>query len=93
MDFSTALIALKLGHKVTRSIWGDPKVFVVMQDGYPDGIPINANTARATGLPEGTMCKFQPYLVLHTAQDDFTPWAPTQSDVLTDDWVFEEIPR
>lgn len=88
-DFSDALDFIKGGEKVARAAWqisGDD-TYVVLQPGYPDGIPINANTAKATGLPEGHLKKFQPYLMQHTAQGDFVPWAPTVSDVLADDWL------
>jgi hypothetical protein len=92
VDFSTALIAAKLGHKITRPGWV-PGTFVVMQDGYPEGIGINANTARATGIPEGTVCRFQPYLISLTAAGDFVPWVIGHSDVLADDWAFEAVPQ
>ena len=59
----------------------------MLQDGYPDGIAINANTARATGLNEGAVCVFRPYLMLCTADGSFVPWAPTASDVLAEDWL------
>lgn len=60
--------------------------YVVLQKGYPDGIPINKNTAEATGIPEGTIKKFLPYLLMCTAQGDFVPWLISQTDILADDW-------
>lgn len=94
MDFGEALTALRSGGKVARVGWNGAGQFVVYQPGYPDGIGINANTARATGIPEGTVKRFRPYLMLHTAQGDFVPWAPSVSDVLADDWsqVPGEVP-
>lgn len=86
MDFSDALRRCRTGDKISRVGWNAAGMFVVHQAGYPDGIPINANTSRATGLPEGTVCKFQPYLMLKTAQDSFVPWLASQSDLLADDW-------
>jgi hypothetical protein len=89
VDFSEALVRLRLvGSKVTRQGWNAPGQYVVLQKGYPDGIAINANTAQATGIPEGTVCVFRPYLMLCTADDSFVPWVPTVSDVLALDWVF-----
>ena len=87
MDFSLALADLKAGSKITRDSWNAPGQFVVLQAGYPDGIPINANTAAATGIPQGTVCRFRPYLMLHTADGSFVPWSPTVSDVLAEDWA------
>jgi hypothetical protein len=86
MDFSDALVALKGGARIARLGWNAAGQYVVFQPGYPDGIGINANTAKATGIPQGTVKRFRPYLMLHTAQGDFVPWAPSVSDVLADDW-------
>lgn len=87
MDFSDALREVKAGTRITRTTWNGADQFVTYQPGYPDGIAINANTARATGIPEGSIRQFRPYLMLCTAQADFVPWAPTVSDVLADDWT------
>ena len=61
-------------------------MWLTKQDCYPDGIPINANTSRAVGLPEGTVCKFLPYILMRTAQGAFVPWLASQTDILADDW-------
>ncbi|MEU0947618.1 DUF2829 domain-containing protein [Streptomyces canus] len=87
LDFSAALKALKAGACLTRAGWNGRGMFVVRQKGYPDGIPINANTAEATGIPQGTLCAFLPYLMMRTAQGDFVPWTISHTDVLADDWV------
>ena len=86
-DFSDALNDLKAGARIAREGWNAGGQFVVLQKGYPDGIAINANTAEATGIPQGTVRVFRPYLMLHTADGSFVPWAPTVSDVLADDWT------
>jgi hypothetical protein len=87
VDFSDALRQCKNGNGIQRAGWNGKDMYVVYQPGYPDGIGINANTARATGLPEGTVCKFLPYLMLRTAQGDFVPWLASQTDLLADDWA------
>lgn len=86
MDFSEALNALKMGRKVYRMGWNGKGMYIVHQQAYPDGISINGNTAEATGLPEGTLCRFRPYLMMKTVQDDFVPWVASQSDLLAEDW-------
>ena len=86
MDFGGALTALKAGSQVARHGWNGKGMFVAYQAGYPDGIAINANTAKATGIPQGTVCAFRPYLMLKTADDEFVPWVASQSDLLADDW-------
>ena len=87
MNFSNALDLLKEGKKIARKNWNGKGMYLVFQKGYPDGIPINANTAGATGIPEGTICRFRPYIMMFTAQRDFVPWVASQSDLLEDDWV------
>lgn len=86
-DFGLALRYLRAGARVTRAGWNGKGMYVTLQHGYPDGIAINANTADATGLPEGTVCKFRPYLMMFTAQGDFVPWVASQTDLLAEDWT------
>lgn len=85
-EFEDALIDVKAGKRIARAGWNAAGQWVVLQKGYPEGITINANTAHATGIPEGTVCRFRAYLMLRTADGSFVPWAPTVSDVLADDW-------
>lgn len=85
MDIGWAVRALRAGQQVTRASWG-AGMYVAYQEGYPDGIAINANTARATGLPEGMVCRFLPYLMVRTAEGAFRPWDISQDDALADDW-------
>lgn len=87
LSFSGALDALKAGERVARAGWNGKGMFVVLQRGYPDGIPINRNTAEATGIPEGTVCRFLPYLMLRTVDGSFVPWLISQTDALADDWT------
>lgn len=90
-DFGQALTWLREGFQVFRDSWYGDR-FVVLQEGYPKGIGINANTAKATGLPEGTICRFEPYLMIGVADGTspsgttFRPWEPTAQDVLAEDW-------
>lgn len=74
------------GCRVARRGWNGKGMYLVYQKGYPDGIPINANTASATGLPEGTVCKFLPYIMMRTADGSFVPWLCSQTDLLAADW-------
>ncbi|MEW2568292.1 DUF2829 domain-containing protein [Streptomyces sp. NPDC047070] len=90
MDIGEAIKAAKAGARVARTGpdgWSESGAWVVYQAGYPDGIAINANTARATGIPEGTVRAFSPYLMLHTADGTFVPWTISQSDALAEDWA------
>ncbi len=86
MDFGQALQELKAGNKVCRSGWNGRDMWVVLQKGYPEGIAINRNTSEATGIPEGTVMRFRPYIMMYTANGEFVPWLASQSDVLEEDW-------
>ncbi|MBO2461157.1 DUF2829 domain-containing protein [Actinomadura violacea] len=86
MDFGEALAALRAGDRLTRDGWNGRGMFIVLQAGYPDGIAINANTAQATGIEQGTVCKFRPYLMMRTVDGDFVPWVASQTDLLATDW-------
>lgn len=88
VDFSEALRRCKGGgERIARLNWNGPGMYVVYQAGYPQGIGINANTARATGIAEGAVCVFREYLMMFTADGEFVPWVASQSDILSDDWV------
>jgi hypothetical protein len=98
LSFASALAAVKAGQHATRSSWRGG--YVTAQAAYPQGIGVNANTARATGLPEGATAVFRPYLMRALPQvtpvvDDgrfveptpaFVPWTPDQDDLFAEDW-------
>ncbi|MFE9834093.1 DUF2829 domain-containing protein [Streptomyces sp. NPDC005551] len=86
MDFAQAFTLLKDGHLVARKNWSGYGMFVVRQQGYPDGIAINGNTAQATKLDEGTVCRFQPYMMIRNRDGSFVPWTPSQTDLFAEDW-------
>lgn len=88
MKFGEALEkAVSEGMRIARSGWNGKDMFVVYQKGYPDGIPINKNTSDATGIEEGTVCIFRPYLMMKTVDGSFVPWVISQSDALANDWA------
>lgn len=94
MNFSNALEHVKQGAHIARAGWNGKGMYVTYQKGYPDGIPINANTAQATGIEQGTVVKFSPYLMMKTAADEptFVPWLASQTDILADDWEVIRLP-
>lgn len=87
-DFGWALEQLRMGARVSREGWNGKGMWLVYQKAYPDGIPINDNTAQATGIPKGTICKFLPYIMMKTADGSFVPWLASQTDVLGFDWGY-----
>jgi hypothetical protein len=91
-DFSQALLHLKDGSKVARTGWNGKNMYIVLQKGYPNGMAINKNFAEATGIPENTVCKFLPYIMMKTADEKntFVPWLASQTDILGTDWTLIE---
>lgn len=87
MTFGEALEQLKLGNRVARTGWNGKGMFVVMQKGYPDGIPCNKQTAEAFGYEEGSLFKVRPYLQMRCADGTHQMWLASQSDILEEDWV------
>jgi hypothetical protein len=84
-EIGEAIRLMRSGLRVARAGWNGRGMWLAYQAGYPDGIPINANTARATGLAEGTIC-----VMMRTAPGDFVPWLCSQTDLLADDWEIAE---
>lgn len=87
MNFSEALNYLKNGHKVAREGWNGKDMFVVLQKGYPDGIPCNKQTAEAWGLKEGDLFKCEPYFQIKMVNGSHSMWVPSVNDCLAEDWV------
>lgn len=86
MSFSLALEFLKKGYKMLRAGWNGKRMYIVLQAGYPEGIVANKNTQEVLGVPEGTVVKVRPYLMMVDAQGMLVPWLASQTDLLTDDW-------
>lgn len=76
--------------RVRRQGWNGKGMYLVYQAGYPSGIPINKNTAEATGIPEGSVERFAPYVMVRTATGEFVPWLCSQTDLLATDWEIAE---
>lgn len=85
-DIGWAVHSMRDGNKVQRCGWNGKGMYVVFQKAYPEGIPINKSTAEATHQPEGTVCKFLPYVMMRTAGGEFVPWLCSQTDLLATDW-------
>lgn len=84
MSIGEAIRLLLDGRRVRRRKWIG--MWVVLQKGYPDGIPVNEQTATAIGQPPGTVRRFRRYLMARYPDGTFGPWDIAQEDVLADDW-------
>lgn len=92
LTFGEALEQLKAGRRVFRDGWNGKGMWLAYQKAYPEGVPINANTAEATGLPVGSVQRFLPYIMMCTASGAFVPWLASQTDILADDWFVFQCP-
>jgi hypothetical protein len=101
LSFGAALMSAQAGRHIARWAWAEGS-YVTAQAGYPQGIGVNANTAAATGLPEGSKAAFSPYLMMCVPARDagpafppppptFMPWTPGQDDLFAADWAV--LPR
>ena len=88
--FGAVIELAKQGSKIHRKGWNGKGMFVVYQKGYPEGIPCNAQTAKAWDLKEGDLFKCEPYLQIQTVNGSHSMWAPSVNDILSEDWDIVE---
>ena len=82
-EFGHALFLAKRGLKVARSGWNGAGMFAYIVDkGH-----YKAKTKAIRGFFEDDIVPYRAYWAIKPAQDDVTPWSPSGSDTLADDWV------
>lgn len=83
MDFSEALKALKLGHRVMREGWNGKGMFLFLVPGST----FNVNRPPLLGIyEEGTEVNYHAHIDMKTADGTIVPWLASQTDLLSDDW-------
>lgn len=83
MDFSTALLHIKSGHKVARKGWNGKGMFIFLVAGST----FTVNRAPLLGIyPEGTVVNYHAHVDMRTADGQIVPWLCSQTDMLADDW-------
>lgn len=80
--FGDAIKALKAGKKVTREGWNGADMYLYLVPGQE----FKSLTPHAIET-FGEMTPYRQYLALKTAQGDVATWSPSNSDVLSDDWI------
>lgn len=80
MNFSEALVKIKLGRKVCRNGWNGGGQFVRIFHAYSD----RQFKVAEVEPTDGTL---MPHLVLKNTHNQLIPWVPSQGDLLADDWV------
>lgn len=79
MTFGEAVEELKLGKQITRAGWNGKGMFLF----YVGSAEWTVHE-KLLPLVEGMVG--QSWIAMKTAQEMITPWAPVQSDVLSNDW-------
>lgn len=86
MNFGDALIALKAGHRVTRTGWNGTGMWLILVPGST----ITVETGRPLGnaAPDlvGQQVQYLPHIDMKTAQGQIVPWLASQTDLLCEDW-------
>ncbi|MGX9389776.1 DUF2829 domain-containing protein [Nitrobacteraceae bacterium UC4446_H13] len=84
LEFSTALVLLKEGHRVARRGWNGKDMFLFLVPGSRWTV----NRPPLLGIyPEGTEIQYHAHIDMKTAQGYVVPWLASQADLLADDWV------
>lgn len=90
MSFGHALHMLKKGFAMTRPSWNGKGLYVVMQKGFPDGVPCDKQTAEAWGMKEGDLFICEPYLQINTVGGSHAMWVPSITDIFAEDWTVKK---
>ncbi len=82
-DFSTALVYLKRGKKMTRKGWNGKDMFIF----FVEGSRFEVDRAPLLGVySEGTKINYHAHVDMRTADGMIVPWLCTQTDMLALDW-------
>lgn len=88
--FDWAIQQLKAGRKVQRKGWNGKGMFITLQQGSTIDGELMRN-APAKEFYTGKKCKIAPHIDMKAADDSYTVgWAPSQPDMLADDWQIAE---
>ena len=95
LNFGQAIEALKQGKKVTREGWNNKGMFLLMNGGY--SVPIESfradnhiNQAFLEGEGQ-THLHIGKHIDMWTAQKNLcVGWLPSQTDMLSEDWMILE---
>lgn len=92
MSFGDALISLRSGQMVARHGWNGKGMFIylVPANSYPATTPAAkqafALKSSSVGPNNEIMVPYTEYIAIKSVNDTVTPWLPSQTDVLAEDW-------
>jgi hypothetical protein len=89
MDFSTALLALKDGHRIARTGWNGAGQWLILVPGsnveLRPGTPYH--TALNSKISGQKSAQIDAHIDMHTASGSMQPgWIASQKDLLSADW-------
>lgn len=83
-SFGVALDLVKSGYLMQRKGWNGKGMFIFLVPGST----FKVNRAPLMGIfPEGTEIQYRSHIDIKAADGRVSPWVPSQSDLLADDWI------
>ena len=87
IDFGSAILNLKEGHKVARKGWNGKGMFLY----YVPAAKYKRCTESARCIADkDDMVEYGAYIAMKTAQGNVVPWLASQTDMLAEDWTIVE---
>lgn len=87
MDFGSAIMNMKEGHKVARKGWNGKGMFLY----YVPAAKYKRCTESARCIADkDDMVEYGAYITMKTAQGNVVPWLASQTDMLAEDWTIVE---
>lgn len=84
LTFSDALLLLKGGLSIARKGWNEKDMFLFLVEGSS----FEVNRPPLLGIfPEGTRVDYHAHIDMKNADGQIVPWVPSQTDLLTNDWL------
>ena len=86
-DFGQALVILKQGQRVAREGWNGKGMWIEC----PPPTKVQKALFEVMGDKCSTGPVFGPLIMLYTTDHHYTPWCPSQTDILSNDWVCIDV--
>jgi hypothetical protein len=86
MNFGHALEILNRGGAVARTGWNGLGMFLYLVPAPATGYPAQTGVAKAF-FGEEALVPYTAYVAIKSVNGTVTPWAPSQTDMLAQDWT------